>query len=138
MKESVGDVDRQLFQASHRLMCNVRRYLHMSRLPLSPALATVLQALVDGACYGFNIIDATGLPSGTVYPALARLEHDSLVASRWEPHRIAQRDKRPPRRYYEVTAAGERRLAEAVAALKERDRAVRAGARGWRPLRTRS
>ena len=110
----------------------------MSRLPLSPALAAVLQALVDGACYGFDIIDATGLPSGTVYPALARLEHDSLVASRWEPHRIAQRDKRPPRRYYEVTAAGERRLAEAVAALKERDRAVRAGTRGWRPLRTRS
>jgi len=110
----------------------------MSRLPLSPALVAVLQALVDGACYGFDIIDATGLPSGTVYPALARLEHDSLVASRWEPHRIAQRDKRPPRRYYEVTPAGERRLAEAVAALKERDRAVRARARGWRPLRTRS
>jgi PadR family transcriptional regulator, regulatory protein PadR len=98
----------------------------------------VLQALVDGSCYGFDIIDATGLPSGTVYPALARLEHDALVASQWESHRIAQRDKRPPRRYYEVTVAGKRRLAEAVAALKERDRALRAGARGWRPLRTRS
>ncbi len=110
----------------------------MSRLPLSPALIAVLQALVDGAGYGFDIIDATGLPSGTVYPALARLEDESLVSSRWEAHRIAQRDKRPPRRYYEVTPAGQRRLAEAAAALKERERAARARARGLRPVRERS
>ena len=109
----------------------------MSRLPLSPALVAVLQALAGGARYGFDIIDATGLPSGTVYPALARLEDESLVSSQWEPHRIAQREKRPPRRYYEVTVTGARRLAEAVAALKERERAVRGRARGLRPLRAR-
>jgi PadR family transcriptional regulator, regulatory protein PadR len=109
----------------------------MSRLPLSPALAAVLQAIADGARYGFDIIDATGLPSGTVYPALARLEDDSLVSSQWEPHRIAQREKRPPRRYYEMTAAGERRLADAIAALKERERAARARMRGLRPVRAR-
>jgi PadR family transcriptional regulator PadR len=107
----------------------------MSRLPLSPALAAVLDALHAGFQYGFDVIDATGLPSGTVYPALARLEHEALVVSRWEDHRIAQREKRPPRKYYEITAAGERTLRAAVAALRERDRA-RVRARGLRPART--
>ncbi len=107
----------------------------MSRLPLSPALAAVLAAVHAGSGYGFDVIDATGLPSGTVYPALARLEHDALVASRWEDHRIAQREKRPPRKYYELTAAGDRTLRAAVAALKERERA-RPRLRGLRPIRT--
>jgi PadR family transcriptional regulator len=109
----------------------------MSRLPLSPALVAVLQAIARGARYGFDIIDATGLASGTVYPALARLEDEALVSSQWEPHRIAQSEKRPPRRYYEVTAAGARRLAEAVAALNDRERTARARMRGLRPVRTR-
>jgi PadR family transcriptional regulator, regulatory protein PadR len=95
----------------------------MSRLPLSPALAAILQAISTGSRYGFDIIDATSLPSGTVYPALARLEHEALVASRWEDHRVAQREKRPPRRYYEITSRGERMLRDALAALRERERA---------------
>jgi DNA-binding PadR family transcriptional regulator len=107
----------------------------MSRLPLSPALTGILDAVAGGARYGFDVIDATGLPSGTVYPALARLEHEALVASRWEDPRIAQREKRPPRKYYEITAAGERTLRAAVAAIRDRDRA-RSRLRGLRPLRT--
>jgi len=110
----------------------------MSRLPLSPALVAVLDALAAGARYGFDVIDRTGLPSGTVYPALARLEHEALVSSHWEAQRIAQRDKRPPRRYYEVTAAGRRRLAEAVAALKERERTLADRGRWVRLARARA
>lgn len=109
----------------------------MSRPPLSPALLAVLDALAAGSRYGFDVIDATGLPSGTVYPALARLEHEALVSSRWEDHRIAQREKRPPRRYYEVTATGERARRAAAQAVKERERAGHARARGLRPLRAR-
>src|SRR5262245_48644730 len=96
----------------------------MSRLPLRPTLVAVLQALTAGARHGFDVINATGLPSGTVYPALARLEHDGLVESRWEDHKVAQKEKRPPRRYYEVTSAGDTTLAAAVAALKHLDRAT--------------
>jgi DNA-binding PadR family transcriptional regulator len=107
----------------------------MSRLPLRPTLVAVLQALTAGARHGFDIINATGLPSGTVYPALARLEHDGLVESRWEDQKVAHKEKRPPRRYYAVTAAGDKMLDAAVAAIKERERAARARLRAFRPLK---
>jgi DNA-binding PadR family transcriptional regulator len=66
--------------------------------------------VASGAAYGFEVIDATGLPSGTVYPALGRLERDGLVGSSWEDASIAQQEKRPPRRYYRLTAPGVRLL----------------------------
>src|SRR5262245_3733743 len=72
--------------------------------------ALVLEALSRGYHYGFDIMDATNLPSGTVYPILRRLDREGLVVSRWEAERLAQREQRPPRRYYEVTAAGHRLL----------------------------
>ena len=77
--------------------------------------ALVLQALARGYHYGFDIMDATGLPSGTVYPILRRLDREELVTLRWESARAAQREQRPPRRYYELTADGERVGGEAAA-----------------------
>jgi PadR family transcriptional regulator, regulatory protein PadR len=85
----------------------------MSPRALSSATALVLDALGRRIRHGFDIIDATGLPSGSVYPILRRLEHDGLARSKWEPARLAQQEQRPPRRYYELTADGEARLAEA-------------------------
>lgn len=82
---------------------------------LSSATALVLDALGRGVRYGFDILDATGLPSGTVYPILRRLEHDGLARSKWEDARRAQKDQRPPRRYYALTRDGEALLAEARA-----------------------
>jgi DNA-binding PadR family transcriptional regulator len=79
--------------------------------------AVILQALDNGYQYGFDIfdiMDVTGLPSGTVYPALRRLEDAGYVDSRWEKHTIAQAEQRPPRRYYELTKEGKEALAEAV------------------------
>ena len=66
----------------------------------------VLHALAGGVRHGFDVIDATGLPSGTVYPILRRLERESLVSAAWEDAAIAHEEQRPPRRYYELTAAG--------------------------------
>ncbi len=77
---------------------------------LSFTTVTVLHAVATGSAYGFEMIDATGLPSGTVYPALARLERDGFVRSEWEDAVVARREKRPPRRYYRITAAGSRAL----------------------------
>jgi DNA-binding PadR family transcriptional regulator len=74
------------------------------------AALRVLNAIASGAEYGFDIIDATGLPSGTVYPALSRHERDGYVRSSWEDASKAHRDGRPPRRYYRVTAEGRRAL----------------------------
>jgi DNA-binding PadR family transcriptional regulator len=77
---------------------------------LSFAAVSVLHAVAGGASYGFDVIDVTGLPSGTVYPALARLERDGYVRSEWEDAGTAHEEKRPPRRYYRVTAPGARVL----------------------------
>lgn len=74
----------------------------------------MLQALIDGDRYGFDVIERTGLPSGTVYPALSRLERDGYVASAWEAESEAHAEGRPARRYYRVTAPGVRALAEAT------------------------
>ena len=68
--------------------------------------ALVLQALLHGHHHGFDVMDATGLPSGTVYPILRRLDAEGLVKSRWEKEGLARREQRPPRRYYELTATG--------------------------------
>jgi DNA-binding PadR family transcriptional regulator len=82
---------------------------------LSSATALVLDALARGARHGFDILDATGLPSGTVYPILRRLEQEGFASSRWEEARIAREEQRPPRRYYRLTSAGDAFVAEARA-----------------------
>ena len=64
---------------------------------VSFSAAAILAALRDGRQHGFDIMDALGLPSGTVYPALRRMEEAEFVESRWEPADTAQREARPPR-----------------------------------------
>jgi len=81
---------------------------------LSFSATAILQAIGHGYGYGFDIMDATGLPSGTVYPALRRMEDAGLVVSRWENAATAQKEQRPPRKYYELSKSGERALAEAA------------------------
>ena len=75
--------------------------------------ALVLQALLDGHHHGFDIMDATGLPSGTVYPILRRLDGEGCVRSKWEKDGVARQEQRPPRRYYELTTGGRRLAGEA-------------------------
>jgi len=81
---------------------------------LSLSATFVLQAVANGYGYGFDIMDATGLPSGTVYPALRRMEASSLVTSKWENAATAQREQRPPRKYYGITRSGQIALADAL------------------------
>jgi PadR family transcriptional regulator len=99
----------------------------MSPRPLGTATIAVLQALADGRRYGFDVIDRTGLPSGTVYPALATLTRRALVRSRWESDHQARADARPRRRYYELTAAGDAALRAARARLRDLGLAPRSG-----------
>ncbi len=94
------------------------------RLNLTYPTALVLQALTRGFHHGFDIMDATGLPSGTVYPILRRLDREGLLTSAWEKQATAQRELRPPRRYYEITGAGEAMLAEAEGRFRALDQAV--------------
>jgi PadR family transcriptional regulator, regulatory protein PadR len=73
---------------------------------LSHTAAMILQAIQAGRVYGFSVMEETGLPSGTVYPALRRLERDGLIRSQWESAAVAEVGQRPPRKYYRITRAG--------------------------------
>ena len=84
----------------------------MALLPF--ASIAVLHAIADGRRFGFEIIDVTGLRSGTVYPVLEKLEGAGLVTSTWEDAERARRDKRPPRRYFDLTKAGVAALTEGL------------------------
>jgi len=77
---------------------------------LSHTAALILQALDAGFVYGFSIMEMAGLPSGTVYPAMRRLERDELIRSHWERQAIADAEQRPPRKYYKLTASGKATL----------------------------
>lgn len=98
------------------------RYLYLCRV-MSPRLtrptALVLRALARGVRHGFDILDDTGLESGTVYPILRRLEDAGCVRSHWEPAERAHAEGRPPRRYYELTGAGAEALRDALARYPE-------------------
>jgi len=83
------------------------------------ATTLVMQAIGAGHRHGFDIVEVTGYPTGTVYPALRRLERDGYVRSRWEDDRSARRDGRPARRYYELTASGVKVLEAAVDTLNQ-------------------
>jgi PadR family transcriptional regulator, regulatory protein PadR len=77
---------------------------------LSHTAALILGAIGAGDGYGFSVMEMTGLPSGTVYPALRRLERDGLIRSQWERQSIADEEQRPPRKYYKLTRAGDAAL----------------------------
>ena len=81
---------------------------------LGYATIAILRAIVDGASYGLDVMERTGLPSGTVYPTLSRLDKRGYVQARWENEAVAREEGRPRRRYYRLTGAGEAALAEAV------------------------
>ena len=85
-----------------------------SRVALEPKLshtaALILQAIHAGHVYGFSVMEMTGLPSGTVYPAMRRLERDSLIRSQWERRRSPTPPCGRPRKYYKLTRSGKATL----------------------------
>lgn len=84
------------------------------RFSLTYPTAAVLLAVRSGHRYGFDVMDATGLPDGTVYPILRRLERRGVLEGRWEDETAAKAEGRPQRRYYRLTPLGEESLAEVV------------------------
>ncbi|HUU35009.1 MAG TPA: helix-turn-helix transcriptional regulator [Vicinamibacterales bacterium] len=81
---------------------------------LSFGTVAVLHAVAAGHRFGFDIVDATGLTAGSVYPALDRLEELGLLRSSWESTAAATAGKRPARRYFALTGDGARALAEVL------------------------
>ena len=73
----------------------------------------VLALLRDGRRYGFELVrtlsaaDGLLVSEGTIYPLLSRLRRDQLVTTSWQ-----ESEAGPPRRYYQITAVGQRALAD--------------------------
>ncbi len=93
----------------------------MGRTNLSFGSVAILHAVASGSRFGFDIMAATGLTSGTVYPALDRLEQLGFLRSHWEDEAEAHAEGRPARRYFRLTAPGARALEAAL----ERFRALK-------------
>jgi len=94
-------------------------------------LERVLTAFLADASaprYGYDLMKAARLQSGTLYPLLARLEREELVASAWE---TPQQEGERPRKYYRLTAEGVRVARLELAQVSARSR--RAPARPGRP-----
>jgi PadR family transcriptional regulator PadR len=81
--------------------------------------ALVLRAVAAGYRYGFDVMEACDLPSGTAYPALRRLEKAGLLRSSWETAAEAHAAGRPRRRTYAMTKRAANALAEAEQKLAE-------------------
>jgi DNA-binding PadR family transcriptional regulator len=85
---------------------------------LSYGSAAILHAIASGSQFGFDIMNVTGLTSGTVYPALDRLESGGYLRSKWEDADAAHAEGRPARRYFTLTASGAIALRAALAKYK--------------------
>ena len=86
---------------------------------MTASVLKVMAALLTAAGeerYGLQLMQATGLPSGTLYPILVRLEGAGWVESRWEEMDPAA-EGRPARRYYRLTAEGATEARREVAAM---------------------
>jgi DNA-binding MarR family transcriptional regulator len=69
----------------------------------------------DREWYGLQMIEATGLAAGTIYPIIARLERCGWLESRWEDPAEHEAAGRPRRRYYRFTSDGADQARAAVA-----------------------
>lgn len=88
---------------------------------VTAGVAKVLAAFLEDPAadrYGLDLMKATDMPSGTLYPILARLREADWVRAEWEqPDPEAGR---PARRYYRLTPEGAIAARERVAELSKR------------------
>lgn len=77
----------------------------------------IFALLHRGEAYGVEIVDAlSGHPglaisAGTVYPLLSRLKRAGMIDSSWQESPVG-----PPRKYYRLTAAGNKEFTDMVLA----------------------
>jgi PadR family transcriptional regulator, regulatory protein PadR len=75
---------------------------------LTGPLRRVLQVFLSDLSarhYGYDLMKAAKLPSGTLYPMLARLQDQGLLTSAWDPQ-ARDAGGRPPRKHYQLTGEG--------------------------------
>jgi PadR family transcriptional regulator PadR len=86
--------------------------------PMLKVLRFLLETPREGRS-GAEISRATRVGSGTLYPMLARLENADWLTSEWEAVNPAEVG-RPRKRFYKLTALGQRSATAALAELQIR------------------
>jgi DNA-binding PadR family transcriptional regulator len=66
--------------------------------------------------HGYDLMQATGVSSGTLYPMLLRFEEEGWLTSVWEKADPTA-EGRPRRRLYRITASGKRAASQILADL---------------------
>jgi PadR family transcriptional regulator, regulatory protein PadR len=79
------------------------------------AVALALTADADGRHWGYELSKRSGIRSGVMYPILGRMLDEGWLEDGWEDQAQVGRAKRPPRRYYVLTAKGKSALGAVVA-----------------------
>ena len=87
----------------------------------------ILKAVSLGKLHGYGVLLRIGqisggaleIQQGALYPALYRLEHQGLISSDWGTSENNRRAK-----YYQLTAAGRRRLGEETASWNHLAQAI--------------
>jgi PadR family transcriptional regulator len=95
----------------------------MAGLRMTVGVLAALGALLDRPdteLYGLEIVRASGLEPGTIYPILQRLRAAGWVSDRWEDAELAHTEGRPPRRYYRLTTEGRARAVHALQRGRDR------------------
>lgn len=90
---------------------------------MTVAVQAVLGSLLqqpDAERYGLEIVNASGVEAGTIYPILQRLRDAGWVRDRWEDPEPAHIEGRPPRRYYRLTMEGRARAVHALQSGRDR------------------
>ena len=93
-------------------------------LELTPRMADVIRVFLQNPAerrYGFGLMRATGLPSGTLYPILAKFERHGWLTVGTEDI-DPKKEGRPPRRFYVITAPAWAAAEEQLYELHERYR----------------
>jgi PadR family transcriptional regulator, regulatory protein PadR len=101
------------------------RYMALPKMTLQTKM--VLQLALQEPSrewYGLQMIEATGLPAGTIYPIIARLERHGWLESRWEDPAQHEAAGRPRRRYYRFTSDGAERARLALEPVRRPGAAV--------------
>jgi len=78
----------------------------------SKSTLLVLSQLCMEPQYGYALMKATGLKSGTLYPILMRLTDRGFLSASWE---TPQSPGRPPRQSYQLTSKGRAYAKEVLA-----------------------
>jgi PadR family transcriptional regulator PadR len=84
-------------------------------------VALALMADPKAKHWGYQLSKASGVRSGVLYPILGRMLEEGILADGWEE--LATADKRPPRRYYEITTEGLLQLGAVLHEARSREAA---------------